>query len=169
MKKIGRGRRIEEEKDYDPIHRWASSFDEFLRDIQDSTLLEGHWSGRVIKLLRKVMRYVTNKKTYLAIKRLIERMRSIFTQMSVSVRSRFKKLMEKRVVPEDKGYREISSEEFDISPEEVRQRQAPPSYMRSLKSWLAEMGSRVRSRSRSLRRNVSPAIDEEISFIPRNR
>jgi hypothetical protein len=99
VKQISRGRRIEEEKEYDPVHSWASSFDEFLRDIQDSTLLEGHWSGRVIKLLRKVMRYVTNKKTYAAIKRLIGRMTPIFTQMSVSIRTRFKKLMEKKVVP----------------------------------------------------------------------
>jgi spore cortex formation protein SpoVR/YcgB (stage V sporulation) len=101
VKKFSRGRRLEEEKDYDPVHSWASSFDDLLRDIEDSTLLSGHWSARVIKLLRKVMRYVTNKKTYAAIKRLIGRMAPIFTQMSVSIRTRFKKLMEKRVVPED--------------------------------------------------------------------
>lgn len=78
VKKISRGR-VEEEKDYDPIHSWANSFDELLRDIQDSTLLSGHWSARVIKLLRKIMRYVTNKKTYAAIKRLIQRVAPVFT------------------------------------------------------------------------------------------
>lgn len=88
------------------MHRWASSFDDLLRDIEDSTLLSGHWSARVIKLLRKVMRYVTNKKTYAAIKRLIQRVTPIFAQMSVSIRTRFKQLMEKRVVPEE-GYQEL--------------------------------------------------------------